>query len=90
MRVRVRLARPVVGADAGVALFEDAGGAWAEMVAVGAADLRTRYTLLIRMRRDVAPGWRVVLADRRLRVTAIADHDPRATRLRIECEHDFA
>jgi SPP1 family predicted phage head-tail adaptor len=100
LRVRIRLERPERSADAmgGAAVtFVDAGGAWAAMTPLGAGEedafdrvrASARYRFALRMRRDVRPGWRVGLGERRLRILAVGDADDRGARLALLCEEEF-
>ncbi|MDX2235061.1 MAG: head-tail adaptor protein [Hyphomonadaceae bacterium] len=89
LRHRIQLERPGALSDltGGEPPYVAAGGAWAAVVAVAAEDVRTRYTLVMRRRRDIRPGWRIMLGDRRLRVTAVSESHAGA-RLLVTGEHD--
>jgi head-tail adaptor len=84
---RVRLARPErVG---GVTAFIDEGEVWAHVRPLGGEDLRLHFEITLRRREDIAPGWRLLTSNRRLRVTAVAPtaHDRFLT---VSAEADYA
>jgi hypothetical protein len=90
MRLRVRMHRPLpISSElGGVPVFEDAGGAWVAIARAEAEDIRTRYTLVMRRHGEIGPGWRIVMADRRVRVLARISED--ADFLTLDCVTDFA
>jgi head-tail adaptor len=100
LRTRIELFRPSLSDDdiGGASIdLVSAGAAWARLEAAataggGAYDgavARSGYSVEIRMRRDVRPGWRLVCAGRTLRVTALADADAAGVMLRLSCEEEF-
>lgn len=86
LRTRARLEAPAP-LTAGAMTFVDAGPVWAVLAERQSADLRTQARFYIRMRRDVAPGWRLRVGLERLRIVATTTADP--AWLEIFCERDF-
>lgn len=87
LRARVTLERPAASPGeigGGARGWEFAGAAWARV-----EPLVGKWRVEIRMRRDVAPGWRLALADRFLRVCAIVDADDIGAFLYLDCEEDI-
>ena len=87
LRLRVGLERPVVSVG-GAVVWEAAGGAWARVTPAVAGE-PALCRLELRARRDVRPGWRVALGDRRLRISNVRAADDRGARLIIDCREEL-
>jgi hypothetical protein len=88
LRLRARLERPLPPSGDGTPAFEDVGGVWIAVTRVAAEDICARYTIVMRRHGAVAPGWRLALSDRRVRVLARVEDD--GGYLTLDCAQDFA
>lgn len=100
MRARIEFFSPAVDADdigGGAQSFVSVDEVWAQIMPLGASEgagfdgdaALSRYRAVVRMRRDVAPGWKLGWGARTLRVVTLTDADAAGAFLALTCEEEF-
>jgi SPP1 family predicted phage head-tail adaptor len=99
LKRRVTLQRPDRAEDAGggaAVIWTDVATAWARVTTAAAGEgeaadaltARVAYTVGLRWREDVRPGWRVVFRGKALRVRAAVDRDLDGRFIVLQCEEE--